>query len=226
MTITSGSTRTYPMCPKKEKAREETILSTYGSLFSDRLPDDKQYWTMCSTHTNDDGSFSVGSELGQVMGAGLITPDQFYGVDVVDSIIDANKNAMPSANWIYDDFVSAMREEAFKGTFNPGIINADFISMHKKASRTVADIIELVTYADVHDVMVVANVMYNNPYANKRVPEEILVDDMLDIYLKYNHFKRAWSKGGWGVLPDFYCYMGTGTNSKTIMVSMIFFRTG
>lgn len=132
---------------------------------------------------------------------------------------------MPDANWICHDFVQAMKQSVTSNGFNPAVINADFVCMNKKAAKTVSDILELITYLGIKDVMVVSNVMYNNPYANNSFDAiELDPDITLRAYLKHNTFKLAWSKGGWDVYPECYYYGGTGENSKTLMATTVFYR--
>ena len=227
MNNSAGSTRTYQICPKKEAAREETIISVYRELFGHSLPEGKQYWSMCSGHTNPDGTFSHGSELGQMLKEGLITVDQFHGVDIVEEIIQKNKNALPESNWHHGDFVRMMKKAYLQNSFNPAIINADFVSMSKKASVEVSDIIELLTYIKAKNVMVVSNIMYNNPYGDKRIskPLDTNPDEILEDYMKHNVFKSSWKEGEWNLYPDSYFYYGTGKDSRTVMMSSIFYKT-
>lgn len=224
MTTTLGSNRVYQCCPKKERAREETIMNIYRKYFHDSLPSDKQYWTMCSGHTNEDGSFSYGSELGQLLRSNFISPEQFFGVDIVKDIIVKNDIALPTANWLYGDFVQVMKKQYKEDTFNPAIINADFISMNKKSSKVTSGILEFLSYIDCKDVMVIANVMYTNPYSGKRVAlDKIDGDLLLEEYKKHAEFHYAWNKG-WSIHPRVYSYEGTGENSNTIMSTLIFYR--
>lgn len=223
--LPNGSNRTYQSCPKKEQAREETIMKVYKRYFHDSLPYDKQYWSMCSGHTNDDGSFSYGSELGQLLRNNFVVPEQFYGVDIVDSIIEKNRLALPSANWLHGDFLQSMRKQYVENIFNPGIINADFISMNKKSSKITASIIEFLSHIGCRNVMVVANVMYTNPYSGRRVNlDDVEVNELLKSYKKYSEFRYGWSLGGWNFHPMVYSYEGTGEKSNTIMSSIIFYR--
>ena len=66
---------------KKLTAREETIIKYYRRVFHESLPKEKQYWSMCAQCAQN-GKLIPGTELDQVLKEGLITPDQFHGVDI------------------------------------------------------------------------------------------------------------------------------------------------
>jgi hypothetical protein len=122
-------------CPKKIKARHQTIIAPYKTIFQNSLPQNKQYWTMCSNHSDEQGNFQPHSELGQLLEESLITENQFYGVDIEPNIIQLNKLAKPNVNWINDDFLRAMQKAFKENNFNPGVVNADLISLKHRGSR-------------------------------------------------------------------------------------------
>lgn len=122
-------------CPKKKTARLETIIKPYRKYIGQKLPPNKQYWTMCSDCTNKHGQLDQGCEFSQMVNEGLITPNQFYGVDIEEKYIESNKILDTDAHWIWDDFYYAMRESYNNNMFNPGIVNYDTIlNAHKRSS--------------------------------------------------------------------------------------------
>lgn len=217
---------TFAVCPKKVDARKTTIIEPYRQHFGDALSVDKQYWTMCASQVDDGGKFSTDSELGQMLGSGLITKDQFYGVDIKSDVIDANKTAMPDCNWITGDFGKSMRRAYKAGNFNPGIVNADFVVMSAKASYIIADIISFLTYIEASDVLLVANIMANNPYGSGKIPEDFVpnFEDISNSYLSNSEFSRNFKAGGWTIHPELFYYWGTGERSKTVMCTYCFIK--
>ena len=78
----------------KIAAREENI-KLYRTLSGlDRLPKDKQYWTLSNRCDQ-----SPSSELSQLVRSGLLVPSQFHGVDQDAELIRLNRIDHPSAHW-------------------------------------------------------------------------------------------------------------------------------
>ena len=113
---------------KKIVARKETIINQYKEIFNlPSLPKDKQYWTLCASNSTNSGEILPGGELHQMLHFGLIKSEQFFGVDIVNLIIEKNKIVIPNANWFNGDLYEIMVKENKYGRFSPGIINCDIL---------------------------------------------------------------------------------------------------
>ena len=202
--------------PKKIESREQTIILPAQQIFGKSLPPDKQYWAMCSSYFNNEGKTT--GELHQMLDAGLITSDQFYGVDNQQHIIDKNKEYYPDINWICNDFVKAMKKASIEGTFNPAIINLDNMRQYKKATKYLKKLLSFIDYNVFGELLVISNIMLNNPRGNHLKVDsiKIIVNYLLKIYSIPDH---------WTIYPQYYEYDGTGDRSRTIMGTLLFIKS-
>ena len=84
--------KVYGECPKKRASRAFTIVDTYREFIGlDRLPERKQYWTLCAAHVENEKAVE-GAELFQIARSGLIKMRQFHGVDINRSVISCKGN--------------------------------------------------------------------------------------------------------------------------------------
>lgn len=217
------------ICPKKYHAREQSIIGIYREYFSYNIPKNNQYWTMCGPHAKN-GVFQSGSELGQLTKSGIISEDQFYGVDIQKEIIDQNNAAKPKANWIHGDFQEVISNYIENKNFSPAIVNADFISMKEYGVQETSEIMELLEENDSRNVMLISNIMFNNPHQHgvfdKEDEKEIskAIDSVVSEFENRKFFRSVWSTGNWDTHPECFVYNGTGKKSRTVMGTFIFFR--
>ena len=136
----------------KPHARRETIIDVYRSRFNiHKIPNGKQYWSLCSDCTND-GEPHKDTEIGQMIHHDIISEQDFVGVDIDSNTISRNTIAYPHATWICNDFFAAMCEV---DTFEPAIVNFDTISTPKYAIPVLGDIINIV----LPNTMIVCNMI-------------------------------------------------------------------
>ena len=221
--LTQTNLPNFCMCPRKHEARYKTIIEAYRELFFQKVPLGEQYISLCGTHVDKEGNFHQGSELGQLIEEGLITENQFIGIDREEKVIIANRNAKPDVCWMHSDFLKALRHIE---PLNPGIINADFISMKERAIATASQVMDYV-----HDIkkniLLVCNIMLTNPHAfgGKHLEDiKINSEDIIKEFEKNGSFQYAWSSEEWDFYPNFYVYNGTGRKSRTIMGTFILFK--
>ena len=122
------SFKTSASCPRKAKARFDTIINTYRELFHDKLPEEKQYWTLAGPCFDENGKLGTCSEIHQLISSGLITESQYHGIDNGIEIIEKNRIAAPNSNFYHGDFISQL-QIASRNNFNPGIIHADYTKL-------------------------------------------------------------------------------------------------
>lgn len=204
-------------CPKKQKARWETIVSQYRKNFSHSLPANKQYWTICGQCASSDGEQLHGCEIWQMLEDGLIIPKQFRGVEVNPEIHNLNVKAFPEINWINDDFYYAMVAAQSKGEFNPGIVNVDLPKTPDGGAGYVSKILAFLT-ATSKDVLVVANLILRMKYYSVKDG-----DYVINLLNEYPQFRYAMREGKWELCDSYYEYNGAGnTGSRIYMGSFIF----
>ena len=210
--------KTYDGCPKKIGARMETIIVPYRQHLAHALPVGKQYWTMCATHTDTEGNLLPGSELHQMIEVGIITPDQFHGVDIDADIIAANTVGIPGANWHLGDFHRTMIAAKNEGEFDPGVVNCDHLRMPgsggaEYVSRCLAFL------SDQSDLIFVSNLILNPPRNNSLCTPEEYLEELWE----QPPFRYAMSTG-WQHDDVLYVYGGTGTESRTVLGTMVFWK--
>jgi len=206
-------------CPKKLEARRQTIIEPYKDIFGESIPADKQYWAMC-------GQCSIGGkpledcEIDQVSKAGLITPDQFHGVEINPAIHKLNEQGWPDANWYCGDFYGQMKEACADENFNPAIVNADLISMPDRGVGYFADIMSFLSSV-VDETMLVANmVMEYKRFPDRNRDMEFVMQQLN----KQDQFQKALKNKNWTLYKkQYYAYNGTGEESKSVMGSLIFY---
>src|SRR5208337_4985112 len=80
---------------QKFKAREENVR-LYRSLSGHRsIPKNKQYWTLSSLQSTEPTS-----EINQLVSVGLLTKDQFWGIDHNEKLVLRNRQNHPEAHFL------------------------------------------------------------------------------------------------------------------------------
>ena len=202
-------------CPNKQEARKKTIIELYRKYFNIYLPLEKQYWSTCGL-CYDNGLID-GCELKQMVISKLIKEDQFYGVDKEFEIIEKNKS-IKNSNWFYNDFITQIKSY---NNFNPGIIDVDIIHLKERGSVYLGNLLSYITYKNIKEVLVVANMMLCNPNHGIEIYNG---DDVIEELNRVNSFQEAWLSGFWKIHPYRYEYVGQKYGTRTILSSYIFIK--
>jgi len=155
----------------KVLARAENI-ALYRRLSGNySIPQNRGYWTLCHRQPPD----SPGSEINQVCDAGLITKDQFFGVDRDDDpdypeMIAQNAIWHPEANWYKGEWVDVIQE---LDNFNPALVYLDTTSL--SGYSLAAQLLASTMYLCQVNTLILANVMLNNPRSKERYSPSQLV---------------------------------------------------
>ena len=205
----------YYCCPKKHKAREQTIIETYRKYYGRKsIPGTKQYWTICG-RCYDNNKMAPGSEPGQLI-QGLIKPSQFFGVEINPVIHGLNQRCNQTVNWIQGDFYSEMIIAWNHKRFNPAIVNADMTSMPKRGSLYLSRIMNFLTDTD-FKIMLIGNfVMQYRSHIDKD-------EDVTACLESEPLFQASIRTGKWKIYDWFYRYNGTG-RTGTKMGTVIMFK--
>jgi len=201
----------------KQIARELTIVDSYKKVFGQKIPKDKQYWTMCGAHFDKD-ELPLSGEFGQVVNKNLIDSSQFYGVDQEESIINKNRKLFPDTKWMHGDFVDTMLSHSLSGNFNPAIINYDGVLQPVYGSRYLKKIMKLLDWNFDKEVLLVANFVLKNPYRNDD-KLSFSVNDTIKELAKIYFFPDHWS-----IIPEAYVYSGHSTKSNSQMGVVMFIK--
>lgn len=205
----------------KVRARFSTISNPYRKVFGTSLPVGEQYWTMCGKLANNDYSENKLSEYNQMVRRGLITKEQFYGVEREEEIHIINQSIHPDLNLFNNDFYEEMIIAAAENRFNPAIVNADLIHLPDRAAQYFCKILALLSSLPKRNILLVCNLILDNPRASKRSR----VGD-LDRFLRNLQKEHRWRlhKHLWTFNRHCYNYDGNGSRSNSNMCSYIFFK--
>jgi hypothetical protein len=172
----------YDMLKYKVQARKKLARFYYNITGQVSIPADKQYWTLCAMQTN-----RTTSEINQLTKLGLITKEQFNGVDRSEEIIKANKETHPEASWYFGEWDTVLRRNSKK--FNPAIVYLDFTSM--AMTRAVINMVLQTMSLCELDTFVFVNVMLNNPRDPRvRFKKEDFIEKLY--HTTYKEFIDKW----------------------------------
>lgn len=204
-------------CPKKIKARYETIIKSYRQYSGrESIPADSQYWTMIGKCSDGDGKLSVNVEPDQIIKSAIAKPHQIHGVEIKEEIFDANNTVDCGINWYNGDFLQTMKDQMHDGVFEPAIVNADLVCMKDRGSSYVAKIMKFLSDVP-RDIMLVCNIIL-------AIRSHMsIMQDMVKDLKKHRAYDYAMDSANWKQSELHYEYPGTG-NSMTRMGSLIFYK--
>jgi len=202
--------------PRKVASRLDTIIQPYRQFFGDRLPADKQYWTMCGAHyIADENSIQpIPGEFGQMVETGLITDSQFHGVDRYAVVIENNRAlhfaTHPDAHWHHGDFKDVMEQSWIDGEFRPAIINYDGVMEPKYGVKYLKTLLRFIDHNVQDELLFTANFVMRSPYRRHLINNGT---DVIDGLMKSYAFPDHWT-----ILPQYYEYLGgASTHASSIM---------
>lgn len=181
-------------------------LEIYEELTGlDHLPSDRHYWTLANEQPDTEGS-----EINQLVDAGFLSKQQFYGVDLDQEIISLNKRTHPTAHWITGDWLNVISNTE---NFNPGLIYLDsvYFADNILAAQTLARTM-LRTPAG---TVLLFNVQSKSGYARQKTINCDALIDRLPNYLPSREL-ACWRTD---YIPSF-----TYTGSRTEMRTFVFYK--
>jgi hypothetical protein len=201
-------------CPKKIKARSETIIDAYRSHYGrESIPTGSQYWTMCGRCSHGDGVLGKNVEPDQIIKSNLAKPEQIHGVEIDLDVFNGNKSIKCGITWHCGDFLETMKSYKEKGNFKPAIVNADLVVMHKKASSYIAGIMRVLASVP-GDILLISNIVLQ--YRS----HESSIYEMVEALNKHRSCMFALDVANWSQWANHYEYNGTG-KTRTKMGTII-----
>lgn len=195
----------YSQLDPKFAARKENI-SLYRKLTGNHsIPVNKQYWTLCNYQPIEDGS-----EIEQLVNAGLLKREQFYGVDRNEEIIRQNKIWHDDANWFAGEWLDVIKECE---SFNPSLVYLDTCSFadHHVACDMTSRTMRLCP----PETVLFVNVMGNDPRSKRQFDPQKLIDNIRKTL-------TPTERSRWKPNIKNYIYSATG---RTYMYNCIFQRS-
>lgn len=206
---------------KKLIARQETIIDQYRKIYNRQsIPQDKQYWTMCGNLSDNNDNINPDCEYSQMIREKLITPNQFRGVEIDETIYNRNKNVLPDLKIYNDDFFKTLNKQANQHQLQPAIVNADLINLQEIGAISIAKILALLSLLP-GEIMLVANLVLDSPYISPTRKKQDINKFLICLYEqhKFNAFKHHWNFNN-----ECYKYAGNREHSRTHMGSYIFWK--
>jgi len=197
---------------EKKISRFITIVNPYRMIFErDSIPEDGQYWSMCGAHSKNNKP--IKGEFGYITEKGLIRPDQYFGVDREEIIINENRNFYPNVNWINGDFIEELEKVVIN---NPkiSIINYDGVMQPKNSTQYLKKIMTLVDYNVECELMLISNFILVNPYSKSEKLKYSISDVLTELKKLY------WIPDHWHLYPESYQY----SHSQAVMGIIIFVK--
>lgn len=147
----------------KIKARKAFVKFYRDFTKAHSLPPEKQYWTLCNKQSKEPGS-----EINQLVDSGLITPNQYYGIDLNEKNIKISKENHPTAHFYQGEWTDVITRKMH--LFNPAIVYLDttYVGTSKNAYRITQHTMRLCPPG----ALLFINVMLNNPHSGKDISVE------------------------------------------------------
>jgi len=195
----------YAESPFKIEARSQNVAIYRRLTGNRRIPDDREYWTLASVQPLHEGS-----EISQMERLGLLTKNQFHGVDWNKNIIAQNELWHPEAHWYAGEWVDVIGANEF----NPALCYLDttaFADRHV-AARLVSETMLLCPAQTV----LFANLMLNDPYAKRKIDPNAVLQAISE-GVPPSELRR------WDLSVENFEYSMTG---KTSMLTYVFYKPG
>jgi hypothetical protein len=153
----------------KVHARRENIR-LYRKLTSLKsIPANRGYWTLCNWQPT-----GRESEISQLIRSGLITKNQFFGVDRDAAIIAQNRAWHPEAHWYAGEWLTSIECE---DAFEPGMVYLDstnFADHHAAIELVVGTMLRCPS-----GTVLLVNVMMNDPRSSRKFNSDKLIGSIV-----------------------------------------------
>ena len=169
----------------KIEARQFVIKAYRWFTKRRSIPSDRNYWTLCNNQPDAEGT-----EIVQMLRAGLLKRSQFYGVDRdIDGagIIEKNRLAHPQAHWFKGEWLDIIDEHYDE--FRPALVYFD----STQTPQTIyPDLTATMNLCPAGTVLVATIIMMNPRNGDAFNP-----DDVMPTHNPYLHEPEAWVRLPW-----------------------------
>jgi len=205
-------------CPKKQKAREDTVIVPYRNRYGWSVPKGFQYWTLCGLCAKD-GKLAQGCELDHVTKEGLITSDQFYGVEIQSSIHEQNK-VIKGPHWFHNRINQEIINHKTAKDFKPAIVNFDMISYPNNCANEFGSMMLILSRLK-HPVMLIGNFVLK-AWVHERKDSDFIIEQLN----KTPQVSAALEIADWEYDRKCYEYYGADKKSKSILGTIVLHKKG
>jgi hypothetical protein len=204
----------------KQEARQATIIDAWRGLTNTAsIPRGRQYWTLCGLLGTS--RVEPGSELDQVVKAGLIEPQQYHGVERDPLIHEWNQKSVaqtyPTASLYAGEIQRVLDQELLRGRLNPAIVNLDTEQQPEAAVNLLGSVLDILNQTKGR-LLLVLNVVIEQKHWTVDYNESVVWEES-----KRNHYcHRRLLDGNWYRVEKPYSYQGS--KKRTGMCTQIFVR--
>jgi hypothetical protein len=181
--------RTFDLLKIKIDAREECLVRFFREKTGiHSIPPGKQLWSLCNKQSR-----RPHSEINQLVSAGLISKEQYYGVDRDIRNIQKNSKNHPQAHWFHGEWDVVLRKN--KDQFTPAIIFLDSTSMAE--TEGIIQSTHNTMLQSPPGTFLFVNVMLTNPYDHlKTILPTRFIDQLAgimqaDLFEQWTYFKQC-----------------------------------
>lgn len=214
--------------PKKLQARLDSVITPWRELTGlHALPEGHQYWTLCGNLTSEHlpEQLDPGCELRQMQNVGLITSNQFHGVEQQPAVQAANAlavlheypNPATRPHLYTGDIVRVFDTASKQKDFHPAIVNVDTPASPKFGFNLLAGVLSVLNCLD-YPVMVIWNVVVEDRLKGKYRNNWSQVEH----YREHEFLFHTLKSGNWEGLGQ-HGYDGTSAKSVSKMMSFAFY---
>jgi hypothetical protein len=195
----------------KAKARQDKIIDLWR-MITGKTSIDRQYWCLCAQQDT-----SEYSEIVQLVSSGLLSENQFVGIDIDQAKITVNRKLFPQAKWYCGSWLTVIKEQKVLGNFNPSIVYLDSINLLDTRKIQVETAITMKLCQP--QTLLLVNVISQNLYECKPEKDhEIFIDEVKNL-IGDNH-RKLWEDKLLNELPTRYRYI----SKKSPMLTYAFWR--
>ena len=154
---------------EKVQARRENVAIYRRLSGLQSIPTDKTYWTLANIQTTE-----ATSEINQLVELGLLTKNQFIGVDNNPSLIEQDRVNHPEATFYAGEWTDVISNNEF----NPALVYLDLMSVADSPAS--ADIVYRTMKACPSGAVLIVNVSLNNAYNGHKTTIDSLLENVTD----------------------------------------------
>lgn len=189
------------------------------------IPRTDQYWCLAGKLVDKNGTLQPLCEPLQAIRAGLIQPEQYFGVEIDPVRAAANRTQKDQPlQLIEGDIVTAIRGHIREKTFRGALLNLDTAHEPKEAVKLLARVYrELKAYEGPPPVMFL-NLLITRWYQAKQYSDAIVIDQIQKQPHLADESRRGMLATGWKIACETHEYFGASTAARSRMKIYAFFR--
>lgn len=190
-----------------------------------QIPEGAQYWCLAGKVVDKTGKLQPLSEPIQAIQIGLISPEQYYGVELDPRRAAANRQQTElPLNLIEGDIITVMRSQIREGTFRPAFLNLDTAHEPQEAVRLLSRVYRELRAYDGPAPVIFLNLLITRWYQAKQYSDAIVVEQIRRSPLLVEQARQGMLTTGWRIARETHEYFGASSAARSRMKIYAFFR--